>query len=54
MKDMNGKDIPEWLQLCLKCKHCYKKNEHADTVYCRSKKGCKFEEYVPKKKEGNK
>lgn len=46
---------PEWLQKCLKCKHVkiYKRDERE--VHCkRSHKGCKFEEYVPKKDRGKK
>ena len=31
------------LEKCLECKHCYRRIDDAETLYCRCRKGCKFE-----------
>ena len=31
--------LPDWLKICLSCKHCYQKEDDAEMVYCRCKNG---------------
>lgn len=31
--------LPDWLTICLSCKHCYQKEDDAEMVYCRCKNG---------------
>lgn len=34
----------EWMDKCYRCRHVYKRVNDDDTLYCRCKTGCKFEE----------
>jgi len=36
-------DLEDWAKKCLSCIHCYKKKDDADYLYCRLKKGCRYE-----------
>ena len=38
--------MEEWVKRCLECTHSYKKQDDADTIYCRLKKGCKFDRAI--------
>lgn len=33
------------LEKCMTCKHVYQRRDDAETIYCRRRKGCKYEEY---------
>lgn len=36
----------DWIEKCLTCTHCYKKNDDADTLYCRCAGGeCHYKEH---------
>ena len=37
------------LEKCYTCKHVYQRVSDADTLYCRCRKGCKYEEFKPKR-----
>lgn len=42
----------EWVKKCLSCKHCYRRKDDADTLYCRCRNGqCRYEEYKKKYKK---
>lgn len=44
---MKDKQIEEtdWLSRCLSCKHCYTRQDEADEIRCRCRKGkCNYEE----------
>ena len=45
----------EWVEKCLSCKHVYRRVDDADTLYCRCRKGCRYEKYYDRKSlgEGN-
>ena len=37
--------VPEWMEKCLKCVHCYLKKDDSDTIYCRCRFGqCNYKE----------
>ena len=36
--------IDDWVEKCLTCKHSYKRKDDDDTLYCRCRKGCKYEQ----------
>lgn len=33
------------LEKCLECKHCYRRIDDAETLYCRCRKGCRYEAF---------
>ena len=37
------------LEKCYTCKHVYQRVSDADTLYCRCRKGCKYEEFKSKR-----
>ena len=37
------------LEKCYTCKHVYQRVSDADTLYCRCRKGCRYEEFKPKR-----
>ena len=37
------------LEKCMMCKHVYQRKDDADTIYCRCRKGCRYEEYKSKR-----
>ena len=37
------------LEKCYTCKHVYQRVSDADTLYCRCRKGCRYEEFEPKR-----
>ena len=41
------------LEKCYTCKHVYQRVSDADTLYCRCRKGCRYEEFKPKRSNGN-
>ena len=41
------------LEKCYTCKHVYQRVYDADTLYCRCRKGCRYEEFKPKRSTGN-
>jgi len=41
------------LEKCYTCKHVYQRVSDADTLYCRCRKGCKYEEFKPKRGNRN-
>lgn len=45
MTNNKNENYEQWVNQCLKCKHCYRKQNDADMLFCRLRKGqCKFEE----------
>ena len=42
-------DVTDALEKCTTCKHVYRRKDDADTIYCRRREGCKYEEYKPKR-----
>lgn len=34
----------EWMDKCYRCRHVYKRVNDDDTLYCRCRKGCRYEE----------
>ena len=46
---MSESTIPDWLQRCLTCKHCYKVKSDADEIRCRTRSGkCEYKPYKAK------
>lgn len=41
------------LEKCISCKHVYQRIDDADTLYCRCRKGCRYEEFKPKRGNNN-
>lgn len=41
------------LEKCMSCKHVYQRIDDADTLYCRCRKGCKYEEFKPRRSNRN-
>ena len=37
------------LEKCMTCKHVYQRVSDADTLYCRCRKGCRYEEVKPRR-----
>jgi hypothetical protein len=37
------------IEKCYTCKHVYQRVSDADTLYCRCRKGCRYEEFKPKR-----
>ena len=37
------------MEKCYTCKHVYQRVSDADTLYCRCRKGCRYEEFKPKR-----
>ena len=37
------------LEKCYTCKHVYQRVSDADTIYCRCRKGCRYEEVKPRR-----
>ena len=41
----------DWIEKCLKCQHSYRRNNDADTIYCRCRGGeCNFKEVKKSRK----
>lgn len=38
------KMFDDWVYKCKKCKHNYTKKKDEEEMFCRLKKGCRFEE----------
>ena len=36
--------VDDWMEKCMTCKHVYQRIDDVDTLYCRCRKGCKYEE----------
>ncbi len=36
-------ELESWAKKCLNCKHAYKRKDDADMIYCRLRKGCRYE-----------
>ena len=43
----------EALEKCYTCKHVYQRIDDADTLYCRCRKGCRYEEVKIRRSTGN-
>lgn len=43
----------DWLEKCMSCKHVYQRKDDADTVYCRCRKGCRYEEFKQRRSNRN-
>ena len=41
------------LEKCYTCKHVYQRVNGADTLFYRCRRGCKYEEFKPKRSNGN-
>lgn len=41
------------LEKCMSCKHVYQRLDDADTIYCRCRKGCKYEEVKHRRSNRN-
>ena len=41
------------LEKCMTCKHVYQRIDDADTLYCRCRKGCRYEEVKIRRSTGN-
>jgi hypothetical protein len=41
------------IEKCYTCKHVYQRVSDADTLYCRCRKGCRYEEFKPKRSGGS-
>ena len=41
------------LEKCMSCKHVYQRIDDADTLYCRCRKGCRYEEFKPRRSNRN-
>lgn len=40
-----------WVEKCLTCQHCYRRQDDDDILYCRKRKGkCEYKEYQKKDK----
>lgn len=37
-------ETDDWMEKCMTCKHVYQRIDDVDTLYCRCRKGCKYEE----------
>ena len=40
----NQKAVDDWVEKCMTCKHVYKRINDDETLYCRCRKGCRYEE----------
>lgn len=39
-----------WVEKCLTCQHCYRRQDDAEIMYCRKRKGkCEYKEYQRKR-----
>jgi hypothetical protein len=38
------KIIEDWVKVCRQCTHCYTTKDDPDTLKCRCRKKCKFED----------
>ena len=49
MDDLNNRQAAiDPLEKCYTCKHVYQRVSDADTLYCRCRKECKYEEVKPR------
>lgn len=40
-----------WVEKCLTCQHCYRRQDDTEIMYCRKRKGkCEYKEYQRKDK----
>lgn len=54
MEDLNDRaKAIDAIEKCMTCKHIYHRQDDADTIYCRCRKGCKYEEFKPKRSNCN-
>ena len=40
-------ELDDVLEKCMMCKHVYRRKDDADTLYCRCRKGCRYEPHEP-------
>lgn len=45
--------IEHWAEKCMTCKHVYKRIDDNDTLYCRCRKGCKYEQVKNRRSDKN-
>lgn len=36
--------VDDWFEQCMTCKHVYKRIDDDETLYCRCRNGCRYEE----------
>lgn len=48
-----AKAVDDPLKKCMSCKHVYQRLDDADTLYCRCRKGCRYEEFKPTRSNHN-
>ena len=45
-------NFDDWYEKCVLCRHCYRRKDDAETVYCRLRKGeCHFSPVVELKRD---
>ena len=49
----NAREGDDWLEKCMSCRHVYRRLDDNDTLYCRCRKGCRYEEFKPKRGNNN-
>lgn len=46
-------NFESWVERCLTCKHAYHRQDDGEVLYCRCRKGCRYEAFKTTKGKDN-